>query len=203
MAFPTVVGSALQLSGIKLTKSPRYGGGDGPLYSTVNERLTRVARGDLAVIRELDQLRRTDADKVQWQLLWDTHVPLQPLTDAQRALIIQLDPSKAGVLPPARYGPPVLADPNTAPPDPLSLALQPVQDALDTGAAALREGAAQTIERVAVGAGAAGAREARGEAGPLDKVIAFAQDPTGAVVLGIAALVILVGGVFLIARVVR
>ncbi len=196
MGLPVVMAASAVSSVVTFAKSPRYGGGDGPLYTTVNEFLTRVASGDLAVIRQLDQLRKTDADKVQWQLLWDRHVPLQPLTDAQRQLIVQLDPSKAGVLPPARYGPPVLANPGEAPPDPLTLATAPLREGVAAAEQAIREGLAGSIERTAVGGGAAAARVARGEAGVLDQVIAFAQAPTGGLIVGLGAMALVVVGLF-------
>lgn len=100
--------------GITLTKSPRYGGGDGPLYSTVNGMADRIATGDLAVIRQLDGLRKTDADKEQWQKFWDEMVPLQPLTEQQVALIKQLDPTKTGLT--AHGGEAVHAQPGVTPP---------------------------------------------------------------------------------------
>jgi hypothetical protein len=112
-----VLGSVITpiLSGVSFTKSPRYGGGDGPLYSTVNGFLDRIASGDLAVIRQLDSLRKTDVDKEQWQKLWDEMMPLQPLTDAQVALIKQLDPTKSSII--AHGGEVIHAQPGVAPPN--------------------------------------------------------------------------------------
>lgn len=107
----TSIASALPIT---WGKSPRYGGGDGPLYSTVNAFLDRVATGELAVIRQLDGLRKTDADKVQWQKLWDEMVPLQPLTAAQVKLIQELDPSKSGLV--AHGGDVIRAQPGVQPP---------------------------------------------------------------------------------------
>lgn len=96
------------------TKSPRYGGGDGPLYSTVNGFVDRVASGDLAVLQQLNTLRVVDADKVQWQLFWDQMVPIQPLTQAQVDLIKRLDPTKTGIV--ARRGTAIYASPSSTPP---------------------------------------------------------------------------------------
>lgn len=99
---------------ISLKKSPRYGGGDGPLFSTVNGFADRIATGDLAVIRQLDQLRKTDADKEQWQKYWDEMVPIQPLTEGQVQLIRQLDPSKTGLV--AHAGSAIYAQAGISPP---------------------------------------------------------------------------------------
>lgn len=96
------------------TKSPRYGGGDGPLYSTVNGFVDKIASGDLAVLQQLNTLRVSDADKAQWQLFWDQMVPIQPLTAAQVDLIKRLDPSKTAIIP--RQGAAIYASPNSPPP---------------------------------------------------------------------------------------
>lgn len=87
------------LGGLLAKKSARYGGGDGPLYSTVNGFFQRVYAGDIAVINQLNQLRRTDADKQQWQQFWDTDMLTAVTTAAQRSLIVQLDPTKANAFP--------------------------------------------------------------------------------------------------------
>lgn len=98
----------------RLHHSPRYGGSDGPLFSTVNGFSDRVASGDLAVIRQLDQLRKTDKAKVAWQKYWDEMVPIQPLTEAQVQLIRQLDPSKTGLV--AHTGSAIYAQAGIQPP---------------------------------------------------------------------------------------
>lgn len=185
-------------------KSPRYGGGDGPLFSTVNGFLTRIAQGDLQAIRDVDRLRHNDADKKQWQLLWDQHVPLQPMNDAQRQLVLQLDPSKAAILPAARSGPPVLANPGEAPPDPLSLAVEPLRAAIVDSTAAseasIREAAAQTIERIGVGGAAAGAAQVRGTTGPLDQLIVAVQKPGVLLAVGIGVIVLIAGVAYVAGR---
>lgn len=96
------------------TKSPRYGGGNGPLYGTVNAFIDTVASGDLAVIEKLNTLRISDTDKAQWQMFWDQMLPIQPLTQAQVDLIKRLDPSKTGIV--ARKGLPIYASPTSTPP---------------------------------------------------------------------------------------
>ena len=101
-------------------KSPRYGGGDGPLYGTVNGFIDTIVSGDLAVIERLNQLRTSDADKVQWQLFWDQMLPIQPLTQAQVDLIKRLDPSKTAIVP--RRGTAIYASPNSTPPTPQQVA---------------------------------------------------------------------------------
>jgi len=115
MALGAVAIAQPLLGGITFAKSPRYGGGNGPLYSTVNGFSDRVATGDLGVIKQLDQLRKTDADKEQWQLYWDEMLPIQPLTQAQVDLIKQLDPTKSGLV--AHRGSVIYAAPGVSPPD--------------------------------------------------------------------------------------
>ena len=112
IAVPAVVGTIVGklTGGLIKPKSPRYGGGDGPLYSTVNSFIARIVTGDLGVIKQLDQLRKTDADKVQWSLFWNTDMLDQPLTPAQVQLIVQLDPSKAGLT--AHSGTPIAVSPS-------------------------------------------------------------------------------------------
>lgn len=108
---------AVASSFITLGKSPRYGGGDGPLYSTVNGFIDRIVSGDLAVINELNNLRVTGGTRgtvAQWALFWNQMVPIQPLTQAQVDLIKRLDPTKTGIV--ARKGAPIYAAPGQAPP---------------------------------------------------------------------------------------
>lgn len=100
--------------GITFGKSPRYGGSNGPLFSTINGFSDRVASGDLAVIRQLDQLRKSDKDKAPWQKYWDEMLPIQPLTEQQVELIKQLDPSKTGLV--AHKGAAIYAQPGISPP---------------------------------------------------------------------------------------
>lgn len=178
--------------------SPRYHGG--PLYSTANGFLSRVASGDVGALRQLDQLRRTDKDKKAWQALWDEYVPVQPLSESQRSFILQADPSKAGSLPAARTGAPVLANPGAAAPSPIELVTEPIRAAVvsatEQGEATIREGLAQSVERVGVGGAAAVSRELRGGSGPLDTLIQFSQKPGGLVI-------IVVGGVLAVALIAR
>lgn len=70
----------------------------------------------------------------------------------------------------------------------------PINEAGAASTAAYQEALAQTAERVGVGGGAAAARALRGDAGPLDKLIAITQKPGGAMLLvgGAVTLVILV-----------
>lgn len=121
----TAVAVASTVGGfVTLNKSPRYGGGDGPLFSTVNGFIDKIVSGDVGVIDQLNQLRLNDADKVQWQLFWDQMVPIQPLTAAQIARIKQLDPTKTGLAP--RTGSAIYADPKQTPPT-----LQEVAEGID------------------------------------------------------------------------
>lgn len=134
MALGNVVGIATGwVSGVSFGKSPRYGGGDGPLFSTVNGFADRVASGDVAVITQLNQLRRTDADKAQWQLFWDEMLPIQPLTAAQVRLIVSLDPTKSGLAP--RTGTAIHAEPGTPVPT-IQQVLQGIQHAVAPSQAA-------------------------------------------------------------------
>lgn len=87
----TAIGGAIGIKG----KSPRYGGGDGPLYSTVNAFIARIATGDVGVINQLNQLRKTDADAVQWQLFWSTDMLKVPMTSAQKEAVTRHDPTIA------------------------------------------------------------------------------------------------------------
>jgi hypothetical protein len=108
VAVSTPVGNV----GVTFSTSPRFGvPKTGPLFSTVNGFADRIASGDMAVISQLDQLRKVDKDKVAWQIFWDEMLPLQPMTAAQVALVLKLDPSKTGLV--ARSGAPVYAEPNT------------------------------------------------------------------------------------------
>lgn len=100
MAFP--IGAAAAVVGsLFSSKSARYGGGDGPLYSTVNGFLARANSGALDVIEQVNSLRKTDADRVQWQLFWDTDLYRANLSLEQRALMSRLDPSKTAGTPKA------------------------------------------------------------------------------------------------------
>lgn len=127
--------------------------------------------------------------------VWRELLPTWRPTPAALARIKQLDPNF--VLRPGAAPAGAAATTST-----VQQALDPLRAALAAGGdeAALREALAQTIERVGVGGGAAGAAAVRGTSGPLDQLIAFAQQPTGAVVLAVTALLILVGGVALLAR---
>lgn len=95
LALPAIGGALSTIGGIFKPKSPRYGGGDGPMYSTINSYVDRIAQGDSTVIPKLNQLRKSDADKVQWQLFWDNDMVTQPMTDAQWQQVLSADPSKA------------------------------------------------------------------------------------------------------------
>lgn len=193
--------TAVKSLGVTLTKSPRFGGGDGPLFSTVNGKLAQIAGGNNATVEEVDRLRKTDADKVQWQKLWDEYVPIQPLTAQQRQTISYLDPGKAGIVARAPQGPgqPILASPGEAAPSPIQQVLSPIQAAIDQADATVREGVAQSVERLGVGGGATLAAKVRGAGGPLDTLIEFSQKPGGTIALAVGALVVVV----LVARAIR
>lgn len=118
MALAAVVGLASFAGGLISGKSPRFGGGDGPLYSTVNGFIDKIVAGDLGVIQTLNTLRVTGGErsgtKGNWQLFWDQMVPIQPLTKAQVDLIQRLDPTKTAIV--SRSGPPIYADPRVPAP---------------------------------------------------------------------------------------
>lgn len=197
LAVASVGAAVAKKAGIHISLkkgSPRYQGG--PLISTVNGFLTRIAAGDQNAIRELNTIRTNPGEKHRkaWSAVWDVEVPKQPLTPAQIALITQLDASKAGITGSAA---PSLAIGSVSA---LQEAAEPLREAAADSVAQLREAAASTIERVGVGGGAAGARAIRGDAGPLDRLITFAKDPTGAIVLAIGAVALVIGVTFVFAR---
>jgi hypothetical protein len=128
MSLGAVTAVSSVVGGLLTKGSPRYGGSDGPLFSTVNGFIDRVVTGDLAVLRQLDQLRKTDAGRVAWQKVWDEMVPIQPLTEAQVRLILQLDPSKSGLV--AHGGSPIYAQPGVAVPS-LQDVLQGIQHTVE------------------------------------------------------------------------
>lgn len=60
---------------VSFKKSPRYGGGDGPLISTVNGFLARIAAGDASALREVDNARKSALrGRTQWQAVWSNEV---------------------------------------------------------------------------------------------------------------------------------
>lgn len=83
------------LGGLINTGSPRYM--NGPLVSTVQDFLARIQAGDLAAIRQLNDIRNNpnEKDRKAWQSVWDSLVPQLNLTKDARALIASLDSSKA------------------------------------------------------------------------------------------------------------
>lgn len=121
---------------------------------------------------------------------WREALPTYRTTQAALARLRSYDPNfnlTPGAATPA---------PNASP-SAISQALDPLRAALDSGAseAELKDAAAQVVERVGVGGGAAGARVIRGTSGPLDTLIEFSQKPGGTLTLVVAgvALVALVG----------
>lgn len=186
LAQAVSAGSSL-VSSLTSPKSPRFGGGDGPLFSTVNSFLTRVASGEVGVIDQLNTLRQTDTDKVQWQLLWATFVPLQPITAAQRARIVQLDGTMDGKLPPpSGPGTAVLASPNEQPPSSFQqYVVNPV-----------REGLSEAAANLGAGVGAAAAKGLAPKDSARSQTVLLPFTPRQAVYLAGAVVLVLVGVAF-------
>lgn len=201
LAVASAGASVAKAVGVSFKKpSPRYHGG--PLFGTLNGFLSRIASGDVAAIREVDTARRTSKDKGAWETAWQEYVKIQPLTEAQRAVIAQLEPG--ALVPAARTGAAILASPGAAAPSALSLVTEPLRAALDDSTsaqeAAIREAAAQTAERVGVGGGALLAGNLRGSSGPLDTLIEFSQKPGGTLVLVVGAVALVAGIAFFAGR---
>ncbi len=75
---------------------------------------------------------------------------------------------------------------------PLEQAAAPLREAVSRSVADVKEAAASSVERIGVGAGAAGAKALRGGEGPLDKLISFAKSPKNTVTVAIGAVVLVV-----------
>ncbi len=168
--------------------SPRFEGG--PLVSTVNGFLQKIASGDLQVLRDLWRTATNQSEKhrKQWRDVWDQLMPQQPLTEAQRKLILQLDPSKSGVA----LGSTAFTE-ASGEVSPLSQAAEPLRSAVTGAVEQVREGAAGTVEAVGVGGGAALSRKLRGGTGPLDTLIAVVKKPGGAAVAVVVGVLLIIG----------
>jgi len=98
------VGVSIGGIGITLGSSARYCGGskqeDGPLVSTVNEFLGKVAGGDVGAIQQLYALgvNANQPGRACWKKVWQVEVPKIPLLANTAAYIVQLDPLMAGQL---------------------------------------------------------------------------------------------------------
>lgn len=117
--------------------------------------------------------------------VWANLLPTWNPTPAARARIKELD---AGFVFRSGVTVPVAAV------SPIQQALDPLRAALEAGGdeAAVREAAAQVVERVGVGGGAAGAQALRGTSGPLDTLIEFSQKPGGTIILVVSAVAIVI-----------
>lgn len=193
MAFPLAAGAVIAkkfFGGAFQKPSPRYYGKLGSTLRELQEgvegkvaHLNNRTYDDLQTVDLLNRERRTDSGM---QGIWRDLLPGWNPTARARAAILQADPSftfteSAGAVT-------LQADE----PSGLSVAVEPLRSAVVESTerleADVREGAAQTAERIGVGGGAEGARRLRGEAGPLDRVIAFAQEPVGIAVIAVAGL---------------
>lgn len=139
---------------------------------------------------ETADLIATDSDLRPGTDFWRDMLPTWHPTPAALARLRAFDPNFAltpGVASPA---------PN-ATPSALSQAVDPLREVLDKGGTAdeIKDAAAQVVERVSIGGGAAGAQAIRGTSGPLDTLIEFSRKPGGTLTLVVAgvALVALVG----------
>jgi hypothetical protein len=115
---PLAVAGAAKAAGIKISLkkgSPRVFGG--PLVSTVNSFRARVERGDLSVIQEFDNARKTSKAKGAWQRIWNEMLPTWLYGPQMYALIKSRDPAFPGA-PPIPSGAatgPAVAPPAAAP----------------------------------------------------------------------------------------
>lgn len=94
---PLAVAGAAKAAGIKISfkkRSPRVFGG--PLVSTVNGFRSRVERGDLSVIQEMDNARKTSKAKGAWQRIWNEMLPTWLYGPQMYALIKSRDPAFPG-----------------------------------------------------------------------------------------------------------
>jgi hypothetical protein len=168
--------------------SPRFEGG--PLVSTVNDTLRKIASGDLAALQSLWGTANNPSEKHrrQWRDVWDQLVPQQPLTDAQRRFIVSVDPSKQSV---ALGGSAFQGATGTT--SALQQVTEPARAAVEQAVAGVREGLAQTVERAGVGGAAVGARALRGRPGVIDRVAELVRRPWGVVVaVGVVGVVVAV-----------
>src|SRR5437660_41064 len=123
---PLVIGAASLASKFISGASPRYQGG--PLMSSVQASLSRIASGSTAEIQALYSTSHNPAekDRMQWLSVWQNEMPQQPLTEAQKKLAIKLDPamlSQLALAPtPLLTRGPVPTVPLLRPPPPLALA---------------------------------------------------------------------------------
>lgn len=184
--------------GVFKKPSPRYYGKlagtlvelqEGVEGKTAN--LNNRTYNDVQTVELMNTERRKDSGM---QGIWSDLLPTWNPTPAARAAILAADPSfKFGGTAPS-----LVADQQPA----LQLVTEPLREGIvsssDASETAIREGLAQAVERAGVGGAAALAREARGTEGPLDKLIAFSQKPSGVIVL-VAAGVALVAVVAYVA----
>lgn len=94
---PLAVAGAAKAAGVRISfkkPSPRVFGG--PLVSTVNGFRGRVERGDLSVIQEMDNARKTSKDKGAWQRIWNEMLPTWLYGPQMYALIKSRDPAFPG-----------------------------------------------------------------------------------------------------------
>lgn len=123
------VGAAVKtFSGILKKGSPRYEGG--PLISTVNNVLSKVAQGGSVARAQLESITPTklasDKDHRAWLDIWNNEIPGALRDQATATYYVQLDPSGIGRLPPAYASsvnvtsstPPVSAGPPGTSPQP-------------------------------------------------------------------------------------
>ena len=100
-----VGGAAKTIGGIFKKPSPRYKGG--PLMSTVENKKSAVERGDMAVVQELERLRRgvgTDSKgKPAWASVWNDLLPGWQYNAVQYTFIKRADPAFRGNPPPPAY----------------------------------------------------------------------------------------------------
>ena len=75
-------------------------------------------------------------------------------------------------------------------PSALDQALAPLRAAGTEAVQKFREGAAQTVEGIGVGGGAAAAKKIRGRSGALDVIVAAAKKPAGLVLVVVGAVVV-------------
>lgn len=91
---PLIVASAAKtVASAFHAPSARYAGG--PLISTVNSLLQRIAAGDASALQAANTARLSAKDKAAWQKLWDNEIRAA-LTPAMYSVYVSLDPSKAG-----------------------------------------------------------------------------------------------------------
>lgn len=197
MGFPVAFAAGAVSSVAKRFKTPSDKRAKKVLPGVVSAALA----GNLLAIKVLDE-RRSGHGIASERAVWSGGY--NQVASARPDLIAAYQKSKAE-LPAVDHKSPesaaqsVNANVGNYQPNALEMALAPVVNAGEANEAAAREALATAAERVGVGGGAELARQLRGGAGPLDKLIEFGQKPGGTLALVAGAVVLVV----VVARAIR